>query len=42
VLISKRVLAMTEGLLEVEPAGELSLAGFRRPIPAYSVVGLKA
>ena len=42
ILISKRVLAMTEGLLEVESAGELSLAGFHRPIPAYSVVGLKA
>ena len=42
ILISKRVLAMTEGLLEVESAGELSLAGFHRPIPAYDVVGLRA
>jgi class 3 adenylate cyclase len=42
VLISKRVLAMTEGLLEVESAGELSLPGFHRPIPAYNVAGLKA
>jgi len=42
ILISKRVLAMTEGLLEVESAGELSLAGFHRPIPAFSVVGLRA
>ena len=42
VLISKRVLAMTDGLLEVESAGELSLPGFHRPIPAYNVVGLQA
>jgi class 3 adenylate cyclase len=41
ILISKRVLAMTERLLAVESAGELSLAGFHRPIPAYDVVGLK-
>jgi class 3 adenylate cyclase len=41
ILISKRVLAMTDGLLEVESAGELSLAGFHRPVPAFNVVGLK-
>jgi class 3 adenylate cyclase len=40
VLISKRVLAMVEGLLEVESVGELSLEGFHRPIPAYNVLGL--
>jgi class 3 adenylate cyclase len=42
ILVSKRVLAMTEGLLEVESAGELALKGFHRPIPAFSVLGLKA
>ena len=42
VLISKRVLATTEELLEVESAGALSLDGFHRPIPAYNVVGLHA
>ncbi len=42
ILVSKRVLAMTERLLEVASAGELSLKGFHRPIPAYSVLGLKA
>jgi len=42
ILISKRVLAITDGLLEVEAFGELSLAGFHRPIPAFNVVGLKA
>jgi class 3 adenylate cyclase len=42
ILVSKRVLAKTERLLEVESAGELSLKGFHRPIPAYNVLGLKA
>jgi class 3 adenylate cyclase len=42
ILVSKRVLAMTEGLLDVESVGELALKGFHRPIPAYSVRGLKA
>jgi class 3 adenylate cyclase len=42
ILVSKRVLAMTEGLLEVESAGELALKGFHRPIPAFNVLGLKA
>jgi class 3 adenylate cyclase len=41
ILISKRVLAMTEELLRVESAGALSLKGFHRPIPAYDVVGLR-
>jgi class 3 adenylate cyclase/CheY-like chemotaxis protein len=41
ILISKRVLAMTEDLLAVESAGTLALAGFQRPIPAYTVVGLR-
>ena len=39
ILVSKRVLAMTEDLLKVESAGELSLKGFHRPIPAYNVLG---
>ena len=42
ILISKRVLATMEELLQVESAGELSLKGFNRPIPAFNVVGLKA
>ena len=32
-LISKRVLALTDGLLDVESAGELSLTGFHRSSP---------
>jgi class 3 adenylate cyclase len=42
ILVAKRVLATTADLLVVEPAGELSLKGFQRPIAAYSVVGLKS
>ena len=42
ILVSKRVLATTEGLVDVEPAGELSLKGFQKPVPAFSVIGLKA
>jgi class 3 adenylate cyclase len=40
ILVSKRVLATTEALVEIESAGELSLKGFHRPIPAYNVLGL--
>lgn len=42
ILISKRVQAMTEGTLELEPAGQLSLKGFQRPILAFNVLGSKA
>ena len=42
ILVSKRVLATTEALVDVEPAGELSLKGFQKPVPAFSVIGLKA
>ncbi|MFQ5521800.1 MAG: adenylate/guanylate cyclase domain-containing protein, partial [Candidatus Methylomirabilia bacterium] len=41
VLVSQRVLGMVEELVEVEPAGELSLKGFHRPVPAYDVLRLK-
>jgi class 3 adenylate cyclase len=40
VLITKRLLAATEGLIEVEPVGELSLKGFHRPVTAYNILGL--
>jgi class 3 adenylate cyclase/AmiR/NasT family two-component response regulator len=40
VLISKRLLAATEGLIEVEPVGELSLKGFHRSVTAYNILGL--
>lgn len=42
ILVSKRVLATTEDALQVEPAGELSLKGFQRPMPAYNVLGVKS
>ena len=41
ILISKRVLAAVEDLLEVEPAGELTLKGFQRAVPAFNVRALK-
>ena len=42
ILISKRVQAMIEETLQVEPAGELSLKGFQRPVLAFNVLGTKA
>ena len=41
ILISRRVLATVEELVEVEPVGELCLKGFLKPVPAFNVVGLK-
>jgi len=41
ILISRRVLATVEELVEVEPVGELRLKGFLKPVPAFNVVGLK-
>lgn len=42
ILISQRVHAAVEELVEAEPAGELLLKGFHRPVPTFNVVGLKA
>lgn len=41
ILISQRVLASVDELVEVEPMGELTLKGFHRAVPAYRVLGLK-
>ncbi len=41
ILISQRVLATVESLVEVEPVGELSLKGFQRPVTTYNVLRLK-
>jgi class 3 adenylate cyclase len=41
ILISRRVLATVEELVEVEPVGELCLKGFLKPVPAFNVVRLK-
>jgi adenylate cyclase len=42
ILVSQRVLAVLEELMEGEPVGELALKGFLKPVPAYNVVRLKA
>jgi class 3 adenylate cyclase len=42
VLISQRVLAGVEALIDVAPQEMLTLKGFRRAVPAYRVRGLKA
>jgi adenylate cyclase len=39
ILISQRAFAAIEGLIEAEPAGDLSLKGFARPIAAWRVHG---
>jgi class 3 adenylate cyclase/CheY-like chemotaxis protein len=38
ILVARRVLAQLEGLVDVEDAGELTLKGFHRPVPAASVI----
>ena len=40
-LISQRLLGMVEELIDVAQVGELVLKGFRRPITAYNILGLK-
>jgi adenylate cyclase len=41
ILISQRVYAMVEDLVNVEPVGELELKGFRKPVSAFNVVDLR-
>jgi adenylate cyclase len=41
ILVPQRLLGMVEELVEVEPAGELSLKGFHRSIPAHNILRLK-
>ena len=38
ILVSQRVFGTVETLVESVPVGELSLKGFRRPMPAYEIV----
>ena len=40
VLITQRLHAEVEEEVEVEPVGELTLKGFRRPIPAFNVIAV--
>ncbi|HEY7454618.1 MAG TPA: response regulator [Thermoleophilaceae bacterium] len=42
ILVSQRLHAAVETLVETAPAGELSLKGFARPVPAFNVVRARA
>ena len=42
ILISQRVLAAIDGLVVAEPAGDLLLKGFLRPVTAYRILQLRA
>jgi class 3 adenylate cyclase len=42
ILVSRRLYATVERLVEAEPAGELTLKGFTRPVTAFNVVRLRA
>ncbi len=39
ILLSQRVMGATEGQVPAEPAGDLILKGFQRPVPAFRVAG---
>ena len=41
ILVSQKVFGLVEELVTAEPAGELSLKGFHKPVPAFNVTGLK-
>jgi class 3 adenylate cyclase len=41
ILVSQRVAAAVEDLVELTPLGELSLKGFHRPVPAFRVTAPK-
>jgi adenylate cyclase len=41
ILISQRVYAMVEDLVEAEPVGDLSLKGFRKPVSVFNVTSLR-
>jgi adenylate cyclase len=42
ILVSERVIAEVEKLVEAEPAGEHALKGFDRPVGTYSIAGVRA
>jgi adenylate cyclase len=41
VLITQRLHAEVEEAVDVEPVGELTLKGFRRPVPAFNVIAVR-
>ena len=42
VLVTQRVFSAVEDLVAAEPAGELTLKGFLKPVTAFNVTGLNA
>lgn len=41
ILISQRVAASVDEMIEIEPMGELTLKGFHRAVPVYRVLGFR-
>jgi class 3 adenylate cyclase len=41
ILVPQRLLGKLENIVEAESAGELTLKGFHRPVPAYNILRLK-
>ena len=41
ILIAQRLYAEVEDVVEVEPVGELTLAGFQRPVATFNVVAVR-
>ncbi len=42
ILVSLRVAGEVEDLIETEAVGPLILKGFQKPLPAFSVLGMKS
>ena len=42
ILVTSRVAAAVEGVVEVAEVGALSLRGLTRPVPTFNVVGLRS
>ena len=41
ILVSRRILATVEGLVEAEPVGEITLKGFIKPVTTFNVLRLR-
>ena len=41
ILISRRVLALVEDMVQVESVGDLMLRGFAKPVTAFNIVALR-
>ena len=41
ILMSNKVFALTEGIVDAEPVGALDLKGFNRPVPCYQLIALR-